>query len=46
MFLTIDRGKSRRQVRQVESGHNEIILTVLKKNPSYLYIFDVFDDDL
>jgi len=29
----------------LESGHNEIISTVLK-NTSYLFIFDVFDDDL
>ena len=29
----------------LESGHNEIISIVLK-NTSYLFIFDVFDDDL
>jgi len=29
----------------LKSGHNEIIL-ILLKNTSYLFIFDVFDDDL
>ena len=29
----------------LESGHNEIISIALK-NTSYLFIFDVFDDDL
>jgi len=30
----------------LEFGHNEIILFVLKKHTSYLFIFDVFDADL
>ena len=30
----------------LESGHNEIISIVLIKTTSYLFIFEVFDDDL
>jgi len=46
-FITIKRGKIPLSYMcdDLESGHNEIMSIVLK-NTSYIFIFDVFDDDL